>query len=200
MTKGDFILSKKNCTGIQEMIENGRPKTVEVEGIRCVISKNDGDTTRKYKPVIPFSILHNYAISLHLDMHTDHQSPAAIIRKIKQHFFILDEGVVKKALGGCYLCQISTPITDTRQQYSLHQLPEKPRLHLAFDVCGAVNEDTPSFKYIFLCIDLFSNYVLGSASKNRTAREIINFLRLAVLNYGMIRKLTVDGENSLLQN
>ena len=109
MTKADFMLAQENCTGIQEMIENGRPKTVEVEGIRCVISRNNGDTTRKYKPVIPLSILYNYAITLHLDMHTYHQTSAAIIRKIKQHFFILDEGVVKKALGGCYLCQISTP-------------------------------------------------------------------------------------------
>ena len=98
------------------------------------------------------------------------------------------------------MCQISTPITDTRQKYSQNQLPEKPRLHLAFDICGAVNEDTSNFKYIFLCIVLFSNYVLGAASKNRTAREIINFLRLTVLNYAIIRKLTIDGEISLLQN
>merc|ERR1712074_443749 len=60
--------------------------------------------------------------------------------------------------------------------------------------------DTSSYKYIFICIDLFSNYVIGAASKSRTAKEIINFLRLSLLNYSLISKITVDGEVSLLQN
>ena len=59
---------------------------------------------------------------------------------------------------------------------------------------------TSSYKYIFLCIDVFSNYVIGSAAKSKTAREIVSFLRQAVMNYSMFRKLTLDGELSLLHN
>lgn len=71
---------------------------------------------------------------------------------------------------------------------------------MAFDICRGVNEDSSNDKYIFLCIDIFSNYIIAAPAKSRSAREIINFLRLDVLNYSLIQKLTFDGELSLVQN
>ena len=71
---------------------------------------------------------------------------------------------------------------------------------MAFDICGGVNEDASSYKYIFLCIDVFSNYVIAAAAKSKSEKETITFLRLSVLNYLMMQKLKLDGELSLLQN
>ena len=202
MSKDDFIAAQESCEKIQQAIEKRKPTTIIVDGIHCVLGRRQIGTNKAgaYKPLIPSSILAQYSMSLHFSYHTFHQSPPAILRKIKQQFYVLEEEVVKDTIGGCYLCQTSSPITDVRQAYSKHVLPQKPRLHMAFDICGGVNEDSSSFKYIFLCIDIFSNYVLAAPAKSRSAREIINFLRQAVLNYSLIQKLTMDGELSLLQN
>ena len=202
ISKEDFIAAQESCGKIQQAIERNRPKTIIVDGIRCVRAPKQNEMNRivKYKPIIPISILVQYSMSLHFSYHTFHQSPPAILRKIKRHFYVLEDSAVRNTIGGCYLCQTSSPITDVRQTYSKHILPPKPRLHMAFDICGGVNEDSSNFKYIFLCIDIFSNYVIAAPAKSRSAREIINFLRLAVLNYSLIHKLTFDGELSLLQN
>ena len=202
MTIEDFIAAQENCKLIQGALERGRPKIVTEQGVKCVEVREESRPfmKKRIKAIIPDSLLRQYANTLHFDMHTFHHSPPQILRKIKQLFYILDESTVKKSIGGCYLCQSSTPITDSRQQYALQKLPEKPRVHLAFDICGAINEDTSKYKYIYLCIDLFSNYVLGAAAKTRTALEILNFFRMTILNYCIVKKITLDGEISLLQN
>ena len=128
-----------------------------------------------------------------------HYSAPQLIRKIEQNFYIPDKSIIRKSIEGCWACQTSTPNMDTRQKYALQILPDRPRVHIAFDICGAVNEETSGFKYIFVAIDLFSNYVLGAAARSRTAKDIISFFRLAILNYSIVEKITVDGEVSLLR-
>ena len=142
----------------------------------------------------------HYARSIHFDMHTFHSSPAQILRKIQQDFWVLREGTVRDAVEGCYLCQTSTPSMETRQRYALQQLPDRPRTHLAFDICGGVREDKSGYRYVYVCVDLFTNYVLGAAAKTRTSQEIQEFFRLTVLNYAIIQKLRIDGEIALLRN
>ena len=141
ISKEDFIAAQESCGKIQQAIERNRPKTIIVDGIRCVRApkQKEMNITVKYKPIIPISILVQYSMSLHFSYHTFHQSPPAILRKIKRHFYVLEDSAVRNTIGGCYLCQTSSPITDVRQTYSKHILPPKPRLHLAIDICGGVN-------------------------------------------------------------
>ena len=114
----------------------------------------------------------HYARSIHFDMHTFHSSPAQILRKIQQDFWSRREETVRDAVEGCYLCQTSTPSMEIRQRYALQQLPDRPRTHLAFDICGGVREDKSGYRYVYVCVDLFTNFDLGAAAKTKTSQEI----------------------------
>ena len=201
ISREDFILAQHSCAKLQEVISSGRPKTRVVEGIIGVDTKKrtGSQPLGSWKPIIPQKLLIHYSTSLHYDWYSFHHSAPSLLRKIKQKFYVLDGGVIKEAISGCWSCQTAMPSMDTKQNFALQRLPDRPRVHLAFDICGAVSEEASGFKYIFIAIDLFSNLVIGAAFKTKTAKDIITFFRLSVLNYSLIQKITTDGEISLLQ-
>ena len=111
----------------------------------------------------------------------------------------MHRNVIAEEISQCYLCQVSTPNTSRYQAFAEQELPEGLCIHIAFDICGSLPiEEEKGYRYLFLLIDQFTNYVIGAAARSQRADEMIDFFRLALLNYSIPSHLRVDGECGLL--
>ena len=144
-----------------------------VNGIKCIKSRLPSGS--KLLPVIPQMLLRAYATSLHYSREYFHQSPDQILRKIRLEFYVLNDVAVKAELNSCYWCQISSPQMTRKHLFQLNVLPSQPRQVLGFDVVGSLASSN-EYRYIYLCVDIFSGWTIAAAAKSKRIEEVIDFL------------------------
>ena len=196
ISKADFRKAQENDVQLTEIIKKTRLVVKEVNGILCVEGRgrSSSNPTDRVRPILPTKLLQWYALSIHMDPSTYHQTAPQTLRRIKQQFYVLDDQVVRDEIGRCYICHIATPNTTTRHKFALQKIPDTPRSHVSFDICCGLPDDPSDFRYIFCAIDQFSNYTIAAAAKTRSVSEIIQFFRLAVFSYTRPCLLLLDGE------
>lgn len=173
-------------------IHNVNNKEKNSQGIWC---KRVGT---ELMPFIPTTVASSYISRLHFDIKNNHMSPLQIKRKIEQVFHLINsENTINRTIKGCIYCTMSIVHRKPKHSFFPNKIPNAPRTIYYFDLLGGIGI-SKGHKWIYICVDAFTGYVILKAAKSKKANEIQSFILNSIIcPHGIFKQIVFDGELSL---
>ena len=188
ITVSDFI-------SLQELdndIHLYKDKEKNTRGIMCKVENNTK------VPILPETLARSYISYLHFHPENSHLSKQQIKRKINQDYHLINaDEIIDRITKGCPFCSYAIVYRKPKHLFLQNDIPNMPRIAWYIDFFGSVTK-SKGHKNIALACDPFTGYTIIKGIKNRSAKNIQEFILSSIIcPFGIFRILIADNELSM---
>jgi len=178
LSKKDYLLAQLRDNFIRKQIANKNPHVTLNENLYYHSAGTQGK-----KLMLPESLMNILIHSNHYTSPGLHKTRAQIIRDISSTYFIPQKTLsraIKEQINDCLICQLYSNDTLPDQIATLTRATT-PRISWSIDLITDLPLSHDGYKFLLICVDDFSNYMVGIALKQTTSKDIIDALKNNVI-------------------
>ena len=198
ITFDEFKKAQDTDPEIQQLLlQPNRPKHFQLrQGILFYVpDQNDPDNAKLYLPKI---LVQHLLTHYHMSFMGMHRSRQQLYKAITQLYYRKNlREIVNQYADQCYLCKTEKKTRGERKPLiGRKTLPSVPREHYAFDIYEVPL--TQGFRYIYVWVDLATNFVILVPARTRKAIEIKKSLeRNIIAIFGIPTSIYSDNEKAI---
>jgi len=170
LTKKDFLLAQLKDPFILRQLTNKNSHIIKHDELYYHKLENN-----EKKIMLPEALLN---ILIHTNHYTGpgiHKTRVQIERDISSIYFIPQKiltKAIKCQISDCYICQLYSNDKNNDQIATLTRTVT-PRLSWSIDLITDLPLSKENFKLLLICVDDFSNFIIGIPLRQATSKEII---------------------------